>query len=94
MQFVGESEQEREGSFTFDGLLLRQEESIFKCSVIYKEILRLMVRHHQSQESNEPNFFTIKTVMVSWADPSKAFMHVFVNTTDIQRLEKIKVTNK
>jgi signal transduction histidine kinase len=48
----------------------------------------------QLNTSNDPQFYTIRTIEVNWIDSSKTYMHVFINTTNIHRLEKAKATNK
>jgi signal transduction histidine kinase len=44
--------------------------------------------------SKEEKFYTLKTVHVNWADSKNAFMHVFINTTDVQKLENAKAKNQ
>jgi signal transduction histidine kinase len=44
--------------------------------------------------SKEEKFYTLKTVHVNWADSKNSFMHVFINTTDVQKLENAKAKNQ
>ena len=43
---------------------------------------------------NDSKYFTMKTIKVYWEESTDAYMHVFINTTNIKRLEKEKATNK
>jgi len=43
---------------------------------------------------NESRFYSIKTIEVSWQECQKAYMHVFIDTTHIKKLEKERAVNK
>ena len=52
---------------------------------------------HQNNDETSifgAKYFTLKTILVNWEGNENAFMHVFVSTTDIKKLEKEKATNK
>ena len=52
--------------------------------------------HQNDDDSSElgSKYFTVKTLKVAWENHENAYMHVFVSTTDVKRLEKEKATNK
>ena len=52
--------------------------------------------HQNDDDTSElgSKYFTVKTLKVAWENHENAYMHVFVSTTDVKRLEKEKATNK
>ena len=47
-----------------------------------------------SSTGSSPRYFTMKTLNVEWESSKNSFMHVFVNISNIKRLEKERATNK
>ena len=39
-------------------------------------------------------YFAVKTIQVEWESHQHAFMHVFINVSNVKKLEKAKATNK
>ena len=39
-------------------------------------------------------YFTVKTIKVEWESHKNAFMHVFINISNVKKLEKEKASNK
>jgi len=56
--------------------------------------LRMLHQNDDETSALDSHYFTMKTIKVTWEDQENAFMHVFVSTTDIKKLEKEKATNK
>jgi len=62
-----------------------------------RETENQMEMMHPNEDDNstiDSKHYTLKTIRVSWEDHEDAYLHVFVSTTDIKRLEKAKATNK
>jgi signal transduction histidine kinase len=93
-----EDSDEHHEKINLNSLLRKDESKINKKNFIFqaKESEKIKIDYSPSQhmKTREPRFYTLKSIKVNWVDSTSAFMHVFVNTTDIQRLEKAKATNK
>jgi hypothetical protein len=44
--------------------------------------------------ARESEIFTLKSIKINWINFKNTYMHVFINNTDIYKLEKAKATNK
>ena len=57
--------------------------------------LKLIENHESVEESYEGSkYFAVKTIQVEWESHQHAFMHVFINVSNVKKLEKAKATNK
>lgn len=61
--------------------------------------LHIEVARHDSAACDDSwasgsKFFTVKTIQVEWEQSKHAFMHVFVDTTAVSKLEKAKATSR
>jgi hypothetical protein len=79
-------------------LLTSQENKIRESVHIIEaaDIGKIMVTRYSEDNkgSDEPKFYTLKTLKVTWSSSSHAFMHVFISTASIHKLESAKATNK
>ena len=48
------------------------------------------VRNIESDEYRDEAYFNVKSIRVSWDNNKESFMHVFVNTTEVKKLENEK----
>jgi len=48
----------------------------------------------KSVNHNEIRYYSIKTIKVNWLELENSYMHVFIDNTNIKKLEKEKATNK
>ena len=49
---------------------------------------------HEYNELKTVTSYNVKTIRVVWENNKHSFMHVFVDMTSVQNLEKVKATNK
>jgi signal transduction histidine kinase len=93
-----DNEEEKLDKIHLENLLSRQENKFYKKNYIFQpkesENIRIDYSPFQHTKASETRFYTLNTIRVTWAHSSQAFMHVFVNTTNIHKLEKEKATNK
>jgi signal transduction histidine kinase len=47
-----------------------------------------------SDQVSDLNSYTVKTIKVNWEENKNAYLHVFINTTSISKLEEEKAKNK
>ena len=45
------------------------------------------IRDDESEEPNAEIIFNVKSIKVSWDNIDESFMHVFINTTQVKKLE-------
>ena len=45
-------------------------------------------RNFESEDEKEDMYFNVKSIKVSWDNNIESFMHVFVNTTEVKKLEQ------
>jgi K+-sensing histidine kinase KdpD len=97
IQIVADKDENQNVDIPFDSLLNSQEEKAnLESNFDNSDKEKLVVTYQSSQENVElePKFYTLTTVKVNWVSSMNSYMHVFIDTTDIHKLEKAKVTNK
>jgi signal transduction histidine kinase len=97
IQIVADRDENQNIDIQFDSLLNSQEEKAnLESNFDNSDKEKIVVTYQSSQESVElePKFYTLTTVKVNWVASMNSYMHVFIDTTDIHKLEKAKVTNK
>ena len=52
------------------------------------------VQPNENEQDNKCQVFNVKTIQVLWANNPSSFMHVFINTTQVRKLEEMKAKNK
>ena len=85
-------------NISLQNLLKQQEGKIKDCSKIEYTNIQMKLTdtdnstsvNFESEKSDEPStkYFTVKTLKVSWEGNTNAFLHVFVDVTDIRKLEE------
>jgi signal transduction histidine kinase len=58
----------------------------------WQAAMQLIVKF--SSSFNRSYYFTVKTIKVDWEESEKSFMHVFIDTTSIRKLEEQRAKNK
>ena len=90
---------------TLEDFLWMQEDEIIHnhdgVNKIAEQIIEIKkrVRHLENDNSTFEedvgvSSFNVKTIKVTWEKNCQSFMHVFVETTSIRKLEKVKAVNK
>ena len=92
-------------SISLDKFLSEQEINVVEEDVEWAEqmikvkhpsdrLQRALVRDNESDEYKDESYFNVKTIRASWECNKESFMHVFINTTEVKRLEKEKANRK
>jgi len=70
-------------------------ENMIQVTRKYNEDVKVDSEDSQEWDELRHDNYNIKTIRVNWEDNDEdSFMHVFINTTQIQKLEQIKATNR
>jgi hypothetical protein len=97
VHIVNEKGDDNFPNISLNDLLLHQENKLIKENELERydtEKVMISYKFNQQDDEKEPRYFTLKTIQVNWENSVHAFLHAFVNTTDVHKLEKAKVTNR
>jgi signal transduction histidine kinase len=97
VQIVNEKGDDNFPNISLNDLLLHQENKFIRENELERydtEKVMISYKFNQQNDEKEPRYFTLKTIQVNWENSVHAFLHAFVNTTDVHKLEKAKVTNR
>ena len=98
-QISQESVSERECFINLDEFLIKQElfikddmlnwaEQIIKIKQTMDQIQDQFRRNEDFDRLKEDSYFNVKSTKVNWSNDKDSYMHVFVNTTQVKKLEK------
>lgn len=98
-------DEDEEQNITLEDFLCMQEDDVIKHSNEESHIaeqlvqIKKRIRHFESEnttfdELTDFSSFNVKTIKVTWEKNCHSYMHVFVETTNVIKLEKIKAINK
>ena len=90
------SEENKNSTFSFIEILEKMEDKVCKNKMNNEICIKMIQGLSESSNSSKSSirYFTLKTINVEWEASECAFMHVFINISNIKRLEKEKATNK
>ena len=99
------SDREHENLIDLDEFLSQQENSIlFEDSAWAEQMIKVKQTLDQLQDDFvnnadhdqpwEETFFNVKSIKVWWDNNKESFMHVFVNTTQVKKLEQEKANRQ
>ena len=90
------SEESKNNILSFIEILEKMEDKVCKNKMNNEICIKMIQDWSENSTSSKSSikYFTLKTINVQWEASESAFMHVFINISNIKRLEKEKATNK
>ena len=94
-----------ENAISLDEFLYQQEhkfefdhsdfvENMVKVKEIINKVREEFVRNIENNKEIIETFFNVKTIKVNWENNEESFMHVFVNTTQVKKLEEERLNRE
>ena len=82
-------DQDHADAFNISAFFVNEVKRIYEKEVISN----IIIKWDDIEGDDEAKWFIVKTLKISWEQSSESYMHVFVNTTHIKKLEKANATN-
>ena len=93
-EYSDERDQEEKTTYTLDEIM-QDHEAKYRCiEGTVESQIEWLNNTLESASTLDSKYFIIKTIKVSWEEFDTAYMHVFVNSTSVKKLEKEKAMNK
>lgn len=89
-----EDVEDRRDPQPLDQIMRDQESRAVQYRTEINTQIEVLNRDHENSSLAGSKFFNLKTIKVNWEEHDDAFMHVFVNSTSVKKLEKEKAINK
>ena len=77
-----------------EDIMKKNESILINGSTEAQTHMEVVETNYEASTVSDSKFFTLKTIRVNWEESKKAFLHVFVNSTYVKRLEQEKAANR
>ena len=73
---------------------LEDQQSVENIIEVRRQTDNVNVQPNDNEQDSQCQVFNVKTIQVLWANNPSSFMHVFINTTQVRKVEEMKAKNK
>ena len=73
---------------------LEDQQSVENIIEVRSQPDHINMQPNENEQDSQCQVFNVKTIQVLWVNNPSSFMHVFINTTQVRKLEEMKAKNK